>query len=86
MHEVHILFTTTDRQLANIFKECLRIKNKIMITPPSGFGKKRAYRINFGNVKLYRWLQKIGLTANKTFRVGKLNIPNRYFADFLLSQ
>lgn len=79
----HILFTTTDRQLANVFKECFGIQNKVMITPPSGFGKKNTYRINFGNVKLYRWLQKIGLKASKMHLAGKLNIPDRYFVDFL---
>jgi len=79
----HILFTTTDRQLANTFKKCLAIKNRTIITPPSGFGKKRAYRINLGNVKLYRWLQKIGLMPKKTALMGELNIPNQYFVDFL---
>lgn len=79
----HILFTTTDRQLANTFKECLGVKNKTMITPPSGFGKKHAYRINFGNVKFYQWLQKIGLMPKKTMLMGKLNIPDQYFVDFL---
>lgn len=79
----HILFTTTDRQLANTFKECLSVKNKTMITPPSGFGKKRAYRINFGNVKFYKWLNKIGLMPKKTLLIGKLNIPHQYFVDFL---
>lgn len=79
----HILFTTTDQQLANVFKECLGIQNKVMITPPSGFGKKNTYRISFGNVKLYRWLQKIGLKTSKMYLAGKLNIPNCYFVDFL---
>jgi len=79
----HILFTTTDRQLANTFKKYLNIKNKTMITPPSGFGKKRAYKINFGNVSFYQWLQTIGLMPKKTMLISKLNIPNKYFADFL---
>lgn len=79
----HILFTTTDRQLANTFKACLGIKNKIMIMPPSGFGRKRTYRINFGNVKFYQWLQRIGLMPKKTMLMGKLEIPDKYFVDFL---
>ncbi len=79
----HILFTTTDLQLAKIFKKCLGLKNKIMVTPPSGFGKKLAYRINFGNVKFYRWLIKIGLAVNKTHLIKRMGIPERYFADFL---
>ncbi|MDD5108499.1 MAG: LAGLIDADG family homing endonuclease [Candidatus Omnitrophica bacterium] len=79
----HILFTTTDHQLANTFKECLGIKNKTMTTLPRGFGKKNVYRINFGNVKFYQWLQKIGLMPKKTMLMGKLDIPNQYFIDFL---
>jgi len=79
----HILFTTTDRQLANTFKKCLGIKNKTIITPPCGFGKKHAYRINFSNARLYRRLQGIGLMPRKTISISKLNIPDRYFVDFL---
>jgi DNA-binding transcriptional regulator WhiA len=79
----HILFTTTEKQLANIFKKCLGIKNKIMVTPPSGFDKKFAYRINFGDVKFYSWLTDLGLMPNKTRHLGKLSIPDKYFADFL---
>ncbi len=79
----HILFTTTDRQLASVFEKCLGIQNKITITPPSGFGKKNAYRINFGNVKLYRWLEKIGIQSDKTYSLGRLFIPEKYLVDFL---
>jgi len=79
----HILFTTTDRQLVNTFKKCLGIKNKTIITPPSGFGRKQAYRINIGNVRFYRRLQKVGLMPKKTALMGKLDIPNQYFVDFL---
>jgi hypothetical protein len=32
---------------------------------------------------LYRFLLLIGLTPNKTKTIGKLNIPDRYFVDFL---
>lgn len=79
----HIQFTTTDLQLAEYFKKCLNTKNKTIISPPSGFGKKPAYRISFSNVKLYRQLEKIGLKANKTYSLGKLKIPKKYLADFL---
>lgn len=79
----HIQFTTTDCQLAQCFKKCLNIQNKISKTPPSGFGKKPVYRINFGNVKLYKWLEKIGLKTRKTHSLRKLNVPKKYFADFL---
>ncbi len=79
----HIQFTNTEYELIELFKNCLRIDNKPTITKPSGFGKKRVYRLNFGNVKFYRWLEEIGLKTNKTRSLGKLKIPDTYFADFL---
>ena len=79
----HIEFTTTDLQLAKLIKRYLSFQTKIAKKPPSGFGKKFVYRINFGNVKLYKWLEKIGLRNNKTYSLGRLKIPNRYMADFL---
>ena len=44
---------------------------------------KSCYYLQFGDVILYKWLQKIGLTPNKTKRIGELKIPNRFFFDFL---
>lgn len=79
----HILFTTTEKQLACLFKTCLPIKNKTSITPASGFGTRRAYRINFGDVKFYRWLKEIGITPNKSLSIKALSIPKKYFSDFL---
>ena len=48
----HIEFTTTDLQLAKLIKRYLSFQTKIAKKPPSGFGKKFVYRINFSNVKL----------------------------------
>ncbi|MFH1198595.1 MAG: LAGLIDADG family homing endonuclease [Candidatus Omnitrophota bacterium] len=79
----HIQFTNTEYELIQLFKDCLQINNKPTITKPSGFGKKYAYRLNFGNVKFYRWLEEIGLKANKTRSLGRLKIADAYFADFL---
>lgn len=79
----HIQFTTTDYQLAKHFRTCLLTKNKIRKTPPSGFGKKPAFRINFSNVKLYSWLEQIGLMSKKSLLLRKLNIPEKYFPDFI---
>lgn len=79
----HILFTTTERRLAENLKKCLCLDCKIMVTKPSGFGKKLAYRINFGNVNLYNWFLNIWLMPNKTGRLSRLRIPDAFFADFL---
>jgi len=79
----HIQFTNTEYELIELFKNCLHIDNKPTLTKPSGFGKKLAYRLNFGNVKFYRWLEEIGLKTNKTRSLGKLKVPEKYLADFL---
>ena len=79
----HLEMTSKDIQLLNTFKRCLGIKNKIT-TKLSGYtGKKSCYRVQFGNVILYRWLLNLGLMPNKTKRLGALRVPNKYFFDFL---
>ena len=39
--------------------------------------------MQLGDVALYRWLQQIGLSVRKTYSLGKIDIPNEYFIDFL---
>ena len=65
------------------FKNCLKLSNKIARSKNYGWAKKPSYRLQFGNVQFYRWLNKIGLFPNKTHTVGELKIPNKYFPDFL---
>lgn len=79
----HIIMRSCDIQLLKTFKKCLNLSNRIEETFYNGWGKRRAYRIQFGNVQLYRWLLKIGLTPRKTYTIGKLEIPDKYFADFI---
>lgn len=78
----HIDFTSKDIQLIKTFKKCLGIKNKVGLKT-SGFSDKKYFHIQFGNVILYRWLLKIGLSAHKSKTIGKLKIPDKYFFDFL---
>ena len=79
----HITLVSKDIQLLQTFRECLKLKNRIRIKPPGGYSKKCAYMIQFGNVIFYRWLKEIGLMPNKTYDIGELEIPSRYFTDFL---
>jgi hypothetical protein len=78
----HIDFTSRDLQLIRTFKKCLSLDNKVGKKYGS-FANTRSYRLQFSHVKLYRWLLKIGLTPNKTSNLGKINVPQRYFRDFL---
>lgn len=80
----HIIMRSSDLQLLRTFKKCLNLTNKISETTKyDRWCKKPAYRIQFGNVQLYRWLLKIGLFPRKTYTIGELKIPNKYFPDFL---
>mgnify|MGYP003393670126 CR=1 FL=1 len=78
----HINFTSKDIQLIKTFRKCLGIKNKIGLKM-SGFSDRKYFRIQFSDVVLYRWFLKIGLTPAKTHTIGKLEVPDEYFSDFL---
>lgn len=67
-------------QLENFSKAIglnLKIGNK-----KSGLGKK-SYRVQLNNRRFYEFLLSIGLFPNKSKTLSELNIPDRYFWDFL---
>lgn len=79
----HIDFTSKDIQLVKTFKRCINLQGVKIGTKTSGFTKKKYFRIQFSNVKLYKWLIEIGLMPNKSRIIRELKIPNKYFFDFL---
>ena len=78
----HMELTSNDEDQLKNFLNCLKIKVKIGYKT-SGYTQKKCTRIQFGDVNFYRFLISIGLMPNKTKRMGKLYIPNKYFFDFL---
>lgn len=80
----HFDFTSNDRDLIETFKNCLGIKNKIARKRSGYTARLSSHRVQFGNVTLYDWLvNNVGLMPNKSKRLGKLNIPTKFFFDFL---
>lgn len=79
----HIDLTSKDLEQINNFKEALKLNNKIGIKYRGPNHAKTYSRIQFGDVKFYRWLISIGLIPNKSRCLGPLKIPSKYFADFL---
>lgn len=82
----HLAFISTDIDLINTFKKCLNLSNKISLKKRGSYSKsdcKKCYVVQFGNVKLYRFLRIIGLGPNKSKNIAGLSIPHRYFPDFL---
>ena len=79
----HFDFTSNDKELIDTLKICLSLKNKVARKRSGYTQKKTAFRIQFGNVTLYKWLLRMGLMPNKSKRMGALKIPDRFFFDFL---
>lgn len=78
-----INFTSKDLELAKLFKEYLNLSNKIGKKARGGEKEKRYYNIQFGDVIFYRFLNRIGITSAKSKTIGKLEIQEEYFFDFL---
>ena len=84
----HITMRSSEIQLLKTFKKCLdrsvgHSLYRIAQTKNDRWARRQPYRIQFSNVQLYRWLLKVGLFPAKTYTIGKLKIPKKYFRDFL---
>jgi intein-encoded DNA endonuclease-like protein len=77
----HISLTTKDIEQAENFKKCLGLSVKIGIKY-SGF-KGVCYHVQFGDVLFYKFLVSIGVTPAKSKTIGKIDIPDKYFFDYL---
>ncbi len=76
----HIDFTSADLQLVTLFKNLMKLSNKIGYKKGSSGNK--SPHIQFGNIGFYKWLLSIGLTPRKSLTLGPLKIPRRFFIDF----
>lgn len=79
----HIALVSKDIEQLRSFSKILQLKNKISPHISTYKPNNEYFHIQFGNVRLYRFLLKIGLTPNKSKTLGALNIPQEYFIDFL---
>lgn len=79
----HMNFTSKDEELALLFKECLGLSNKIGKKTRGTEPFKKYYFIQFGDVLFYKFLLDIGLTPAKSKILGAVDVPKKYFFDFL---
>jgi hypothetical protein len=79
----HLNFTSKDEELVRTFKKCLGLKNKIGRKARGGEKNKKYFVVQFGDVIFYDFLLRIGLSENKSKTLGALDIPQKYFFDFL---
>lgn len=79
----HLEFNSKDKQQVENFRKCLGLDNKIIKKARNNEGTKRYYRVQFGDVQFYKFLESIGLSPRKSKILQKLKIPKRFFSDFL---
>ena len=79
----HITFASKDIELVKKFRVALKINNKIIRVGRGGETVKKYYGINFGDKIFYKFLNTIGLTKKKSKTIQSVNIPERFFQDFL---
>jgi len=79
----HISLVSKDLEQLNNFKKALGLEYVAIGHTNSGYNGKPCTRIQFGNITLYRFLLRIGLTPNKSKTVGAIKVPPEYFFDFL---
>ena len=77
----HIILTSKDREMIENFKTCLAVQNKIS-NHRSGAGT-YGFRIQFGDVLFYDFLNRIGLSSRKSKILPRIDVPREYFFDFL---
>ena len=81
----HVDFTSKDKELVLKFRECLGIQSKIGIKYRGGdkYKKLKYFRVQLGDVNFYDFLLSIGLGPRKSRSLGSLEIPRKFFTDFL---
>jgi len=78
----HLELTSKDMEQIRNFMLCLGLKVKVSLKS-SGYTRTRVPHVQFGNVRFYRFLLKLGLHPAKSKILGAVNIPDKYFFDFL---
>jgi hypothetical protein len=77
----HIDLTSIDQEQLTNFNQALGISVPIR-AKRSGAGRV-SYRVQFSDVYFYQFLTSIGFTTKKSKTIAKIDIPTKYFFDFL---
>lgn len=79
----HIVFTSKDNELIDLFKKSLKIDVSVGRKAGSWQGEKIYHVAQFSDVLFYQFLLSIGLMPNKSKVIGPIGVPCIYFLDFL---
>lgn len=79
----HINITSKDRGHLYSIRNSLALKNKIGRKTRTNGEEKNYSQLQFGSVNFYKYLETLGITPKKSLTIGKINIDNTFFVDFL---
>jgi len=79
----HLEFNSKDKKQVENFRQCLNLDNRITKKARSNEKIKKYYRVQFGSIQFYKFLESIGLITKKSLILKELGIPKRFFSDFL---
>ena len=79
----HISITSKDFEVIDNCRKCLRPSAKTAMKSRDAHEAKIYYLLQFSDVKLYRYLETIGLHPCKSKTINSVTIPLLYFRDFL---
>jgi hypothetical protein len=72
--------TSKDREQIETFLRCVSARAVISLNRNA---RGTVFRVQLGDVGFYRWLEHMGLVVNKTHTIGRVDVPDHYFRDFL---
>lgn len=76
----HLCIRSKDYALLETIKHCLGLRNRIT-------SQRRLlqtyYSLQWGDRAFYEWLTRVGLMPAKSLKLGALDIPDEYLADFV---
>jgi len=78
----HINFVSKDIEQIINFQKCLKINMRIGKTI-SGYDGNFCYRVQFGDVLFFKFLNSIGILPCKSKTISEIKIPTNYFYDYL---
>ncbi len=79
----HIYITSKDRDLLVAVQSALHLAGKLGLKARGGEIKKKYSILQFSDVLFYRYLESIGIHPKKSLTLEVINVPDRYFKDFL---
>jgi hypothetical protein len=79
----NITVVSKDIEIVTNCQSALKPGAKIGKKGRGGFTEKKYYYLQFSDVKLYRFLNGIGLTPAKSKTIQFVSVPDQYFRDFL---